>query len=216
MSTTLQMPSVLQVHTLLAARILADPDVAIYLKPFMRGPTTVKAAAEEFKQSLQAMHYRVEQMLRAGLLEVVGLESRRGRAIKHYQSTAEAFQVSVDLIPSSLYQALSEYASWKSLLERGLRKANPDPDRDLMVVYLDKDDALVWGTGLDSKLVKPEELADAFPAIFNTWAGALRLDKADAKALQRELWELYERYAHRGGSSKYVMHLGLAPHPDWS
>ncbi|MFX4351282.1 hypothetical protein ABTA28_19080, partial [Acinetobacter baumannii] len=73
MSQTLEKLPVLEIHHPLAARILADPDIAVYLKPFMQNPTTVKAVAEEYKLSIQSMHYRVLQMLQAGLLEVVGL-----------------------------------------------------------------------------------------------------------------------------------------------
>lgn len=219
MALTMQDPSVLSVKNALAIRILADADLAVYLKPFMRGPSTVKAAADEFRLPLQAMHYRVEQMVEAGLLEVVGLEGRRGRAIKHYQSTAQHFQIEIDRIPSRLLQDLLNHTSWKRLLERGLVKAYqqgdyPSAAEDFIVVSLNEDDMLSWGSNLEVKGTKLEELEDHFPAVVNTWAGALRLDKTEAKALQRELFDLYNRYGGRGGSGKYVLHLGLAPHPD--
>lgn len=206
---------VLELCNPLAARILADPDVAIFLKPFMREPTTVKAAAEEFKLPLQTMHYRVLQMLQAGLLQVVKVEARQGRAIKHYRATATAFQVPLDLIPHSLLENLTEHVSWKSRLERGLQKALGESNyKSQMVVYLDEDGLLIWGSSQDDYRGDPQILGPGYPAVLNLWTGGLRLDRADAKALQRELWELYERYAHRGGAEKFVMHLGLAPTPD--
>jgi len=103
MPRTSEETPVLELDNPLAARILANPEAAVFLKPFMCGPTTVKAAAEHFKLPLQAMHYRVGQMLQAGLLEVKGIAARRGRAIKYYQATARAFRVSPRLIPPGLW-----------------------------------------------------------------------------------------------------------------
>lgn len=215
MSSTLEKATVLELNNSLAARILADPDVAVFLKPFMCEPNTIKAAAEEFKQPIQAMHYRVLQMLQAGLLEVVGVEARQGRPIKHYQATATAFRIPLDLVPHSLLESLTEHLSWKSQLERGLQKALGGSEYESqMVVYLNGDGLLIWGSSLDDYEGDPKTLKPQYPATLNLWTGGLRLDRADAKALQRELWELYERYAHRGGAEKYVMHLGLAPTPD--
>jgi len=50
--------------------------------------------------------------------------------------------------------------------------------------------------------------------VLNFWSAGLRLSRAEAKALQRELWEVYARYEHRRGPEKYVLHLGLAPKPE--
>ncbi len=207
----------LELNNSLAARILADPEVAVLLKPFMRKPTTVKAAAEAFRLPLQTMHYRVLQMLQAGLLEVVGVEPRQGRPIKHYRATATAFQVPLDLVPPGLLENLTQHVSWKAQLERGLQQALNSvqiPIGTQLMVYLNSDGLLIWSDGLIHNKEQPDFLAPEYPAVLNHWTGGLRLDQADAKALQRELWELYQRYAHRGGAEKYVLHLGLAPTPD--
>lgn len=198
----------------LAARILADPDIAVFIKPFMRGSTTVKAAAEEFGQPIQTMHYRVEQMVEAGLLEVAHLEQRRGRPIKHYQVTATAFQVVTEQIPPRILQALGEQISWKTSFEQGLRQVAgyKDFEDKVVVHYLEADDVLMWSDGLESN-PKTQFLAPEFPAVLNQWSGAIYLDRDEAKAFQRELWELYERYAHRQGKDKYVVHIGLVPYP---
>lgn len=207
--------TVADLNNSLAARILADPDVAVFLKPFMRQPATVKAAAKQFKLPLQTMHYRVMQMLKAGLLEVVGVEARQGRPIKHYQATATAFRIPLNLVPPGLLENLTGHVSWKAMLERGLQKALEGGQyKSQIVVYLNEDELLVWGSRLGNSMSDPEVLKPQYPAALNLWTAGLRLDRADAKALQRELWELYERYAHRGGAEKFVMHLGLAPTPE--
>ena len=212
MASQISEPKVLDLGNSLAARILANPDIAVFLKPFMREALTIKKAAEELKLSIQNMHYRVEQMEQAGLLDVVGIEARRGRPIKHYQATATAFRIRVQSIPEAVMQALNDHIFWKRQLERGLEGAfGLSKYQEHMVVYLDKDGLLVWGSDLEEKAKDPEVLTDDFPAVLNMWTGGLRLNRSDAKALQRELWQVCERYAHRGGEGRYVMHLGLAP-----
>lgn len=199
----------------LAARILADPDIAVFIKPFMRGSTTVKAAAEEFNLPLQTMHYRVEQMVQAGMLEVVQLEERRGRPIKHYQATATVFQVATEQIPPRILQALNEQLSWKTSFEQGLRQTRGVKEYDDKVVmsYLEEDDILIWSEESGEKRVPPLELAPNSPAVLSIWSGAVYLDRADAKAFQQGLWELYEQYAHCQGREKYVVHIGMVPYP---
>ncbi|PZA06259.1 MULTISPECIES: helix-turn-helix domain-containing protein [unclassified Meiothermus] len=206
-------PQVLEIRNTLAARILADPDIAVYLKPFMRGPTTVKAAAEEGKLSIQSMHYRVLQMLRAGLLEVVGLEPRRGRPIKRYQAIARAFRVPLELVPPASLAALEDAVFWKRSFERGVARALglPKYERQLLV-RLNEDGIMLWGS--DAGGDAQDFLDEASPAVLNFWSAGLRLSRAEAKALQRELWEVYARYEHRRGPEKYVLHLGLVPKPE--
>lgn len=205
------MPMAHLVDNALAARILADPKSAVFLKPFMRGPATIKAAAEAFGLPIQTLHYRVEQMHKAGLLEVVAVSKRQGRPVKHYQAVSTSFRVPLELIPQRLLENLTGHAFWKARLERSLQKALREHPGSEIVVYRNADGLLVWGSYLEEEAHPPEHLNPQHPAILNLWNGGLMLDRDDAKALQRELWELYERYAHRNGSEKYVLHLGLAP-----
>jgi DNA-binding Lrp family transcriptional regulator len=194
-----------------AAQILANPDIAVYLKPFMYQALSIKQAAEMLHLPIQTMHYRVKQMEKAGLLKVVSTKARRGRPIKHYQAKATTFKIATKRIPPTILQALDHHQSWKRQLERGLEQAFGLPKyQEHVIVYLDQDGLLIWDSELQTTK-NPEFLDKDFPAVFNMWNGGLRLNRKEAKQLQLELWELYERYAHRGGDGKYVMHLGLAP-----
>lgn len=197
----------------LAARILADPDLAVLLKPFMRGPLSLKCAADELKVPLQTLHYRAGQMLEAGLLQVEREEARRGRPVKYYQATARAFEVSLELVPARLLERLEGYAAWKRLFEAGVVKASRQRNRaDTLAVHLDGEGALIWGARV-SQNIRPDELAEGEPAVLDFWGAGLRLSRKEAKMFQKELWLLYEKYAHRKGNERYVLHLGLAPHP---
>jgi hypothetical protein len=48
------------------------------------------------------------------------------------------------------------------------------------------------------------------PAALSTWRDQVWLDHADAKAFQRELYALVQRYQRARGAQRYVVHVGLA------
>jgi DNA-binding Lrp family transcriptional regulator len=213
MAATVEIPSMLEVKNPLAARILADPDIALWLKPFMKAPHSVKEAAEILKVPLQTLHYRVEQMVEAGLLEVVGLEARRGRPIKRYQATALGFKVPLELIPPRMLEDLEGAVFWSRQLQKGLERTRRLPKyRDHLMVYLNEHGLMVFGSSHEK--VRPKILAEDEPAVLSLWSAGLYLSRKDAKSLQKELWELYQRYHGRQGPERYVLHLGLAPHPE--
>ncbi|MCL6526886.1 MAG: helix-turn-helix domain-containing protein [Thermaceae bacterium] len=203
----------LELHHPLAARILADPDRAALLKPFMRAPMSLKCAADELKVSLQALHYRVGQMLEAGLLQVVGEEARQGRPIKVYRATAAAFEVPIQKVPPPLLERLETHATWKRLFEEGFNLlASNGYGQGNLRVGLGEDGNLIWSAGGDQD-PRPLELDEDQPALLDFWSAGVRLSREEAKRLQQELWQLYERYAGRSQGERYVLHLGLVPRP---
>jgi hypothetical protein len=48
------------------------------------------------------------------------------------------------------------------------------------------------------------------PAALSAWRDQVWLDHHDAKALQRELYALLQRYQRARGAQRYVVHVGLA------
>src|SRR5699024_673962 len=83
------------------ARLLSDPENSRYFYPFWGRPNTTARAARELDRPVNAVHYRVERFLAAGLLEVVRIEPRHGRPVKHYRSRADAFFIPTGLGPHS-------------------------------------------------------------------------------------------------------------------
>jgi hypothetical protein len=53
-------------------------------------------------------------------------------------------------------------------------------------------------------------LDDGMPAALSAWRDQVWLDHDDAKALQRELYALVQRYQRARGAQRYVVHVGLA------
>ena len=177
------------VHDPLAARLLADPEVAVLLKPFMRSPVTLKAAAEEARVPIQKMHYRAGQMLAAGLLEVVRTTARRGRPVKHYRALAACFRVPLELVPEAQRLALETRSTWERSFAAGVEatRAARLPAASL-VVGLDASGTLVWreddGPGADGK--------DGGPVVVNVWHGSLRLSRDEAQELAAAMQALLD------------------------
>lgn len=203
-----------QVETPLAARLLADPDMAVSLKPFMKGPASVKDLAQAQGLSLQKAHYRVGLFLKAGLLLSAGSLPRRGRPIRLYRAVDVDFRIPSRLVPPRVLQALEAAKSWQEEWERALQ-AHGMGYGAVLRVFLNPEGLLEFGAEEE-----PDILAEAFPPLLNLWSAGLYLRREEAKALQRELLALYHRYAalseaRQGeGQARYLVHLGLAPAPE--
>lgn len=87
------------------AALLSDPESKKYFAPFLGKPCTVKEAASEVGCALNTMLYRVKVFQKAGLLEVVEVRERPGRAVKVYRSTHDGYFVPFTATP---FATLSE------------------------------------------------------------------------------------------------------------
>ncbi|MCX7851131.1 MAG: hypothetical protein N2324_13420, partial [Thermus sp.] len=72
--------------------------------------------------------------------------------------------------------------------------------------------------GFHPKILRPRERGAE--CRLNLWSAGLYLRREEAKALQREIWALYQGYAllsplrKEEGQARYLLHLGLAPASD--
>ncbi|WP_038055738.1 hypothetical protein [Thermus amyloliquefaciens] len=202
-----------RVENPLAARLLADPEMAVALKPFMKGPASVKDLALAQGLSLQQAHYRVGLLVRAGLLLPVGTRQRRGRPIRLYRAVDTDFRIPRELVPERVLRALEGARSWQEEWARALEAHDPGHGAVLRV-FLNEEGLLEFGGEAESDL-----LAEGFPPLVNLWSAGLYLSREEAKAFQRELLALYHRYAalsparQAEGQARYLVHLGLAPAP---
>ncbi|WP_243031097.1 helix-turn-helix domain-containing protein [Thermus altitudinis] len=197
----------------LAARLLADPDMAVCLKPFMKGPASVKDLALAQGLSPQQAYYRVGLLLKAGLLQPAGLLLQRGRYIRLYRAVDTDFRIPRELVPERVWVALEGAQSWQEEWEKALELYDPGYGTVLRV-FLNPEGILEFGSEGE-----PDILAEEFPPLVNLWSAGLHLRWEEAKAFQRELLALYHRYAalsparKEEGQPRYLLHLGLAPAP---
>lgn len=205
-----------------AAELLTDWRQRRFLEPFIPGPTSMSEAAEALGVKLNAMHYQVGQLLELGLLEVVGSVKRKGRAVKLYGPTAEEFFVPFASTPHATVEdmirhlsALDEFLthavatltsqaeSWGVLVSQNILKKEPR-----LLVKL----APLDPQGVPAPRPRRTLLASSTPAV---WSGEMlvKLDIETAKALQRELADLTERFEQRQrtGEQSYYVVLGMTP-----
>lgn len=195
------------------AGLLLNPRTLRQLEPFLSAPLSVSEAAERRGERPNTVLKRVRRFVEAGLLEVAEEVPRRGRPLRRYRTVADVFFVPFEAgAAESLEEALADREAW---YERLLRRN----------VVLARREALgPWGTRIyrDARgrlqvqmAVRPDVDATTLdpggPAVLSAWRDRLELDYADAKALQRELFELLLRYQRMRGGQRYVVHLGLAP-----
>ena len=200
-----------------AVRLLLDISIRAVLEPFILEALTVKAVAERLGRPLNAVHHRVRQFERLGLLKVERLEGRQGRAIKHYQATAKGFFVP---FTATNFDSLSQFLSDQLtpithyLIQQTARSGQGLVQNIAQVGFRLYDgggfvssDFSPQGHGYDffNTLLAPESPALMF-SVF-----PLRLSRADAKALQLEMVTLIEKYSRRSGPEPYLAQIALVP-----
>lgn len=195
-----------------AARWLVRPSGLRWLEPFLGQARSVGEVARASGEKPNTVLRRVQRLQALGLVEVAATAPRAGRAVHHYQATADVFFVPFEATGAAdLEGALAERDGyWERLLRRHVVRAR----REAMGT---------WGTRIyrDARgrvqvqtAVSPDANAtmlDAhMPAALSAWRDQVWLDHADAKALQREMFALLQRYQAKRGAQRYVVHVGLA------
>jgi hypothetical protein len=195
------------------ADLLTDPVTLHQLEPFLGRAVSVGQAARETGQKPNTVLSRVRRLVEAGVLVECGSLPRRGRPIRLYRSSADAFFIPFDTTSAeSLEAALAERESyWEKLLRENVVKAR-------------RERVGVWGTRIyrDGKgrlqiqtALTPDRnfttLDPEAPAVMSAWRDSVYLDFEDAKSLQRELFDLLKRYQQKEGAQRYIMRLGMAP-----
>ena len=208
-----------------AARFIADPKASRFLEPFLGRERTASAVAAELGVRVSSMLYRVRQLLDLGLLRVARVEPRRGRALKHYRAVAESLFVPFELTDAETLQALGlgsagemeralgaslgagyeavgrAFEGWGVRLER---------DREGRI-----DRSLAPASGeADASTLQELALEPGAPALWDQHC-VLTLTKGEAKALQRDLSEVFGRYYRRGeeqvdeAEQAYIIRLAM-------
>jgi hypothetical protein len=196
-----------------AAAYLCHPGKAVFLYPFIGREHSASEVAREYKIDLKAYLYQIEQMQKLNLLRHTRTQTRKGSPVKYYRAVSNSFFVALKATPleslESMVDAWSQslqplfLSSFVAALEAtgqrwGVRIAREENGQ-----------LLISPASSPATAYNPLEL-DA-PAVLEGWFTDLRLDPADAKAMQHELVALYLRYLGRGGTQRYIIRMALAP-----
>lgn len=199
--------------------LLTNPKALHYLGPFLGRSCRVAQAADALGVSPHAMLYWVKKLCNGELLEVVQLERRAGRAIKHYRARADAYIVPLRTTPGETFEALlaRQDAPWHDLFRHNLVRVVQDSVENLhtwsLVIGKGENQRvrvdLTPGMGSRHSLLA-HLLAPTSPAALTCWV-TLTLDFEVAKRLQSELLGLIERYQGESGAQRYLARIALTP-----
>jgi hypothetical protein len=206
------LPRVRIVRDEAAARTLVRPSGLRWLEPFMGEPRTVLEAAQASAEKPNTVLRRVQRLQSLSLLEVAEARPRAGRPIRRYRATADVFFVPFEATGAAdLEGALAERdAHWERLLRRHVVRARSEAMGSWGTrIYRDVRGRIQVQTAV-SPDANASMLDDEMPAALSAWRDQVWLDHGDAKALQRELYALVQRYQRARGAQRYVVHVGLA------
>lgn len=179
------------------ATALADPAGRRILFAFVR-EDTVAAVAKRLGLPLSRVHYRVVRLSALGLLRVVEMVPRRGRAVRKYRTAAEAF-----LVPERLLPARGPMALEQALREDLERVGREDMSAGVLFAADAEGRPLVRRTG-----------GSATGPGFQMWM-TIVLTPADARRLGAELRDVIQRFAERPrtqGGKPHLVHAAVAGH----
>jgi DNA-binding transcriptional ArsR family regulator len=196
------------------ARLIVDGGAQRFLRPFLSRECTAKVAADRLGVSLSLMSYWLKRFQDARLLEVVRLEPRSGRPVKIYRTTADVFIAPFELLPSATLMEF--FGTFSEEQQRRFTKALGRVAETWLVsdwgfrIQLNEDGKVRTDATPDPAKtdVVPDFLAQDAPAAWQSFS-TIRLRFDEAKALQRELAELWERYSSKDDGDVYHLHLGL-------
>lgn len=195
-----------------AARWLVRPSSLRQLAPFLGQARSVGEVAELTGERPNTVLKRTRRLQQLGLLRCVEVRPRAGRPIRRYRTSADVFFVPFEATGAdSLEGALAERdAYWERLLRRNVVRARIEAMGTWGTrIYRDARGRLQVQTAV-SPDANATMLDHDMPAALSAWRDQVMLDHADAKALQRELFELLLKYQRKRGAQRYVVHVGLA------
>ena len=205
-----------------AARVLNTPAAFRMLSLFLDAENTVGSAAKRLGMSNVNMFRQVKRFVRLGFLEISRLETRAGKAIKHYRTVAPGFFVPYRLLPSETLEVefLAQNTFWEQQLARAVGAVSHDAMRDAGAYFFRHENGnLRKVTGRKGGLnVLPEQVSpnpSASP-IWSDWSVVMLAPEA-AQALYEDMAKLFRHYqtvhqAHLG--RPYLMRTAMAPLSD--
>lgn len=199
------------------ARLLTDPLSLRFFEPFLAREKSASQAAAELGVRLDTLLYRLRVLERAGLVRVVRARKRAGRPIKLYRSSADAYLIPFEATP---------FAELEERIRHSLRRDEERVVRALARMLRASEhvglrlyrggDGEVWQESAGERLRRDwREVAAGGPLeppIGDAMSGEMRLTDAEAEALLRELYRLFERYhGPREAGRRYLLQFTLLP-----
>ena len=208
--------SSLEVKSEAAATLLLNNKTRWLISPFVGEKKSIKEASNEMGMKLASYYAYVKRFERAGLIEVVEVQPRAGRAVKLYKTVADEFFIPHTVSPLlAYYEKLED--DYQKLLWRGILRALEAGSETMGAwgfKFYKHPEAGFAVSGARSQDEEWDLLMET-SAILPYWR-RLKLSREKAKALQRELFEILERYTAEQDALddySYLVRVAMAPLP---
>ncbi len=213
-------PSELIINNPKAIKLLSKTKTILMLQPFSLRPHSLKEASERVSISISAYSYWVKQFLELGLLSIAHEKTRAGSKIKYYWMAADNFIIKLHDNPELLRQHyITLLEIYNEITLNGLKNTIDELSLkpELNIVTTDNEFLfyrLVHNNGTTCSSFKQELLKANSPATLAVWRH-LQLNFQDAKALQKELSALLEKYQSKTmqGNDSYYFQTSLVAGP---
>ena len=205
------------------AKLLSEPTSFRCFAPFLAKTCTVGRAAEEVGCNLDTMFYRVRTFLDAGLLEVVQLEKRAGRLIKHYRSTHDAYFVPLKAAPfADVEEEIRRtLRADEEVISRALARTLRSLNRQGWRIYRDKKGEVSSHSAQSQDHTIDDDLLPQLPysdealdaPLAEMFTSKLLLTDAEARALLSHLYQLRLDHQFEAAPSRetYLLRLIMVP-----
>lgn len=193
------------------AAFLLNPGSEPLISAFLGRESTVSDAAAQTGASLNTTFKRVQRLLALGFLSA-GQDTRRaGRRVPTYRSRADSYFIPYDLAPHDTLEAQQEQLEWVGAAQfaRSVARARLRATHSYGRHMQRRSDGVVdYHPALGPGELLPPDHPDLGP-LFTLCEPEIWLSADDARALERELRELYSRYGQRHGPRPYLLKLGI-------
>jgi DNA-binding Lrp family transcriptional regulator len=215
----------IEVKDLGQARLLSDPESFRYFSPFLARDFTVSQAAKELDCKVDTMLYRVKTLLEAGLLKVVGTETRRGRPIKVYRSSADAYFVPFAVTPFEDIEAAIKTQNQKNgdIIAHHLARVVRQSGRDGRHIFRDIHGEVSVNSGANANdvVLDLDDLPEIARRVYayeyvigESASDELELTDEDAKEFILEFYKFWRGYKNKKSSKKpqkYFLQFSFVP-----
>ena len=207
-----------------AAEVIADPNARRYLEPFIGMERSVSEVAHDLDVAMSSVLYRVRRFIDLGLLEVTRTQQRPGRAIKFYQAVADGIFVPFNLTDIVNIEDISPQITrgaretFRRNLGHAWKAAGDTEGTWGIVIYRNSEGIVESDVVPEANMGDPSSffrglLEPNAPAVWDSWS-TYRLKFDTAKALQREMRSLLERYQEQDeeeNGEAYIVRLAMTP-----
>lgn len=215
------------------ARLLSDDRSFRFLEPFIARELSASAAAAEIGCKLDTLLYRIRTFMAAGLLKLVRQEPRRGRPVKVYRASADAYFTPYAALPHADVQEglLADATARNTQLVPALAQLLRSSELEGRMIFRSQSDGKVWrNSSSHPDAPEPARLKVVFEHILagknadvlvETYDGVigtdfftdLKLTRAEAKDLwQRlfKLWLAFSRLADNDTQQRQAYYLAVS------